>query len=110
MVTSALSFFFLWVLPHIGLWRIFEKAGMRGWVALIPILNLFGLLKLLGKSYLWILAFIPPLTPFALFFAAVMVAWRFGKGSLYGAGLFFLPFVFVPVLGFGDARYLGADR
>ena len=106
MVTTVLSFFFLWVLPAIGGYKIFEKAGMPGWIALVPVLNLFGILRLLGRSYLWILAFIPPFTPFALFVVAVLVAWRFGRSSIFGVGLFFLPFVFVPLLGFSEARYL----
>ncbi len=80
---------------------------MKGWVALIPVLNLFGILKILGRSYLWSLAFISPLAPFALFVAAVLGARRFGKGMFFAAGMFFLPIVFLPVLGFSEARYLG---
>jgi Family of unknown function (DUF5684) len=108
MVT--LSVVVVWALVHFGAWRIFEKAGVSGWVALVPGLNLLGLLKVLGRSYLWVLAFLPPLTPFALFVSAVLVARRFGRGTLFGAGMFFLPFVFLPVLGFSEVRYLGRDR
>jgi hypothetical protein len=35
------------------------------------------------------------------------IARNFGKGSLFGIGLALLGFIFFPVLGFGDARYLG---
>jgi hypothetical protein len=38
------------------------------------------------------------------------VARNFGKGSLFGLGLVFLPFIFYPVLGFGDATYGGPSR
>jgi len=38
----------------------------------------------------------------------VDTARRFGKGTGFGIGLFFLPFVFFPLLAFGDAQYAGA--
>lgn len=109
MLTTALSLFFFFVLPAVGGWKIFEKAGMPGWVALVPVLNWFGVLKLLGRSYLWIVAFIF-FYPVTHFVASVLVAWRFGKSALYGVGIALLPFIFVPLLGFSEARYLGPDR
>ena len=35
------------------------------------------------------------------------VAKSFGKGKLWGLGLFFIPFVTTLILGFGSAEYLG---
>lgn len=32
----------------------------------------------------------------------------FGRGMGFGFGLLFLPFIFLPILGFGDDRYIGA--
>ena len=34
-------------------------------------------------------------------------AEKFGKGGGFVVGLIFLPFVFWPILGFGDAKYMG---
>jgi hypothetical protein len=103
---AALSFMFLYLLPAIGGWKIFEKAGVAGWAALIPVLNWFGVLKVLGLSYLWIVAFVF-FYPVAHVVSAVMLAWKFGRGTLFGLGLAFLPGLFVPWLGFSNARYLG---
>jgi hypothetical protein len=104
---SALSILFLYVLPAIGRWKVFEKAGIAGWVALIPVLSWFGILRLLGRSYLWIVFFIIPFTyPVTRVVASVMVASRFGKGVLYGLGLAFAPFLFEPHLGLSEARYM----
>jgi hypothetical protein len=102
---TALSILFVYVLPALGLWKVFEKAGITGWVALVPVLNLFGVLKLLGRSYLWIVPLVV-FYPIAHFVAAVLLAWRFDKSAVFGLGIGFLPGVFLPWLGFGDARYV----
>jgi predicted PurR-regulated permease PerM len=33
------------------------------------------------------------------------IAKNFGKGAGFGVGLCFLPYIFYPILGFGDASY-----
>jgi hypothetical protein len=33
------------------------------------------------------------------------IAERFGKDIGFAIGLFFLPFIFIPILGFGSAEY-----
>jgi hypothetical protein len=51
--------------------------------------------------------------PFVNIIAAVLVmhgvATNFGKGVGYTIGLLFLGFIFIPLLGFGDAQYMGHD-
>ena len=37
----------------------------------------------------------------------IKLAQAFGKGAAYGIGILFLPVVFLPMLGFGDAQYIG---
>ena len=37
------------------------------------------------------------------------LAKRFGKGNGFGVGLWLLGFIFVPILGFGDATYQRGD-
>jgi uncharacterized membrane protein YoaK (UPF0700 family) len=89
-----------------GMWKVFEKAGEPGWAALVPIYNIIVLVKIAGREMWWVILF---LLPCANFVAAVMIsidiARKFGKDTLYGIGLAFLPFIFYPMLGFGDAQY-----
>ena len=92
----------------IGLWKTFDKAGEPGWAAIIPIYNLYILLKIAGKPAWWlILMFIPFVNFLILIPVSLAVAERFGKGAGFGIGLWFLPFIFYPLLGFSDARYGG---
>ena len=37
----------------------------------------------------------------------IKLAQAFGKGAAYGIGILFLPVVFLPMLGFGDAQFVG---
>jgi hypothetical protein len=89
-----------------GWWRIFEKAGNPGWTVLVPFYNTWLLVEMCRKSTLW---FIMMLIPFVnLAFALLLcieLAKTFGKGPGYGIALLLLPFVFGPLLGFGDADY-----
>src|SRR4051812_38352115 len=97
------------VLMIASMWKIFTKAGQPGWAAIIPIYNLYILCKVAGKSGWWVLLLCIPLLNiiFALLLC-ISLAERFGKGAGFGVGLFFLGFIFFPMLAFGDARYQGA--
>ncbi|NUO64857.1 MAG: signal peptidase I [Gemmatimonadaceae bacterium] len=91
------------VLLVASMWRVFERAGQPGWMAIVPILNLYVLIKIAGKSGLLLLAFIiPVLNIVAAFIVAFGVAARFRRGQGFGIGLALLPFIFYPILAFGE--------
>jgi len=94
------------VLMIAAMWKVFVKAGEPGWAAIVPIYNFIVLLKIAGKPIWWIiLLFIP----FVNFIVAILLmfslAKNFGKGGGFAIGLILLPFVFLPMLAWGDARY-----
>jgi hypothetical protein len=99
-------YFGLVILMIIGMWKVFEKAGKPGWAAIVPFYNTFVLTEIAGKPVLWfILLFIPCVGIIILLMISMEIAKAFGKGQGFGVGLFFLPSIFYPMLGFGDARY-----
>jgi len=90
----------------IGMWKVFEKAGKPGWGAIIPIYNLYLLAKIAGKSGWWVLLCCIPFA--GVIFAILItvgVGQAFGKGGGFIVGMIFLPFIFFPILGFGDSQY-----
>lgn len=96
------------VLIIAGVWKVFVKAGKPGWACLIPIYNVIVLLEIAGKELWWIILLFIPLVNFVvLILVTIALAEKFGKGAGFGLGLAFLPMVFYPILGFGDARYQG---
>ena len=96
------------VLYIAGLWKVFEKAGQKGWFAIIPFLNIYILIKLAGREGWWIILFLIPCVNIVVqFIVYIDVAQKFGKSVAYGVGMVILPIIFFPMLGFGDAEYQG---
>jgi hypothetical protein len=96
------------VVSIIGLWKVFEKAGQPGWAAIIPIYNVYVMLQIAGRPVWWLIFIIIPCLNLILLVLPFDIATKFGKGIGFGLGLLFLPFIFYPILGFGDARYQGS--
>jgi ABC-type antimicrobial peptide transport system permease subunit len=96
------------VLEIVALWFVFEKAGEPGWAAIIPIYNALIVIKIAGKPWWWILLALIPLVNL-IFYILVLdgLSKNFGKTSAFTVGLFFLRFIFLPILGFGKSQYSG---
>src|SRR5437764_9413669 len=101
----------LFIVVLAGWWKTFEKAGEPGWAAIIPIFDLYILCKIAGRSGWWVLLFFIPIANLvALILINLDVARNFGKSAGFGIGLALLGFIFYPILGFGDAQYVGAQQ
>ena len=102
----SLLYILVIILCLAGTWKTFLKAGQPGWAAIIPFYNLYVLIKVAGRPGWWlVLMFIPLVNIVIAIIVDIEVAKAFGKGAGFGIGLLFLPFVFFPILGFGDAAY-----
>lgn len=95
---------------HIGLWKLFEKAGYAGWKALVPFLNVFIVTKLIGKPVWWFaLIFVPIVNAVMIFLMAAELVRAYGKDSFWaGVGGMLIPWIYFPILGFDEkVQYLG---
>lgn len=91
-----------------GLWKLFVKAGQPGWAAIVPIYNTYVMTQIVGRPILWfVLTFVPCVNFVAMVLIMIDLAKSFGKSTGYAIGMILLPFVFIPMLGFGDAQYSG---
>ncbi len=107
-LVGTLFYLAVMVLIIVGMWKVFVKAGKPGWACLIPIYNVIVMLEIAGKPLWWIiLLFIPFVNFVVLILVAIAIAEKFGQGVGFGIGLAFLPMIFYPILGFGDAQYRG---
>jgi hypothetical protein len=105
----------------VGNWKLFTKAGVAGWHSLIPVLNLYSLVKITGVPEIWFLylfvSSILSVPVWILGFAVIYFSYivlrelrrAFGQSDSPLAVIVFLLFsgITVPLLGFGNAQYLG---
>src|SRR5207237_1567281 len=86
----------------ISMWKVYEKADQPGWAVLIPFYNSYILTcEIARKEIIWfIMLFLPFVGIVSAFIVALEVARRFGRTDAYGLGLFFLLFIFYPLLPF----------
>lgn len=104
----GLIYLAVFVLVFASLWVIFTKAGQPGWAAIVPIYNIVVLLQIVGRPVWWVVLMLIPIVGFIIgILVALDLAKSFGKGAGFGIGFVLLPFVFAPMLAFGDARYQG---
>jgi hypothetical protein len=97
------------VLVIIGMWKVFAKAGRPGWASIIPIYNAYVLCEIAGKPGWWVVLMLIPFVNLIIgIIVMIGLAEKFGKGAGFGIGLILLGFVFIPILGFGDATYQGS--
>lgn len=84
-------------------WRLFQRAGEPGWATLVPIYNAVVLLRVAQRPLWWVLLMAVPLVNVAVLVAVnIALSHRFGRSTAFGVGLSLLPFVFLPLLAFGE--------
>ena len=105
----ALFWLAVLVIIIIGGWKVFEKAEQPGWAVLIPIYNLWILLKIVGRPGWWLLLYLIPLVNVVIaIIVAIDVAKAFGQSAVFGFVLIFLLCgIGYLILGFGNYRYVG---
>ena len=98
-----------------GMWKVFTKAGEKGWKCIIPIYNLVILFRISGLSPWIIFGYLASIIPFVGWIVCLGItiyqcnslAKSFGKDVGYTIGLVLLPTIFYLILGFGKAEYVG---
>jgi len=96
------------VIEIVGAWYMFQKAGEPGWAAIIPIYNYLIAIKIAGKPWWYLLLMLIPVVNLVIYIIILDgLSKSFGKSTGFTVGLFFFRFIFIPILGFGNAVYSG---
>ena len=104
--------------------RIFVKAGEKWWKGIIPLYNSWVETKIAGLKWYWFVIFAILLawttgtgnldtSNWVWSMALTLVGFnynynlckKFGKSNSFAFWMTVLPFVFIPILGFGSAKY-----
>lgn len=117
----------------IAMWKIFTKAGKPGWSAIVPYYNSYILGKIANSDDKITIALVAVtvadtliskaitsnsssliIATAGLLSLSILVLWiitmvhlaaAFGEGVGFAVGIILLPFIFLPILAFGDYSY-----
>ena len=126
-IVVAIIFAILYVIAY---WRLFTKAGIPGWWALIPGANGYMALKMVWAPKWFFIAIIVGFldailfgigNPFLVWLSWLMtvallvisiiydvkLAKAFNKSTGFAVGLIFLNAIFILILAFGNSQYVG---
>lgn len=107
-IISIIIYLIVMVVVVAGQWKLYEKAGKPGWACIVPIYGFIVLLEIINKPIWWIVLLIIPIANIiVLFLIYIELAKAFGKSAGYGVAMVFFGIVLIPMLGFGDAEYVG---
>ena len=92
-------------------WRVFEKAGRKGWECIIPFYNIYVAFTIAGLEWWYlILMFVPFVNIYVAVHLSIELAHRFNKSTAFGFGLLFLNPIFMSILAFEkDTVYTPVD-
>jgi len=112
LAMGGFIFFLIWLAIVVAIiaggWKMFAKAGKPGWAFIVPIYNAIVMLEITGRPIWWIILLIIPFVGIVVgIIVCIDLAKSFGQDVLFGIGIVFLGFIFIPILGFGDAKYVG---
>jgi signal peptidase I len=97
---------------HAGIYGLFKKMGIEPWKALIPFYNTWIIVEKcnISKTWFW-LQLIPIAGQFVTIWITIIFVMHFGKFSLWQHTLLtFLPFIYLPYIGFSKDTVWGGEK
>jgi hypothetical protein len=86
--------------------RLFQKAQIPSWYALVPFLNVWHFMKMIQVPFYFVFFLMIPLVNLFIYIHIVFqLSKAFRQSTGFAFGLFFLPMIFYPILAFGSAQY-----
>ena len=105
---SFLGILIVYLIACVPLALVYKKANESPVAAFIPIWNTIVLLKIVGKPIWWLLLLLIPIVNLiVVIILCIELAQCFSKGTGFAIGLIFLSWIFLLILGAGDATYRG---
>ncbi|MCI9110208.1 MAG: DUF2116 family Zn-ribbon domain-containing protein [Bacilli bacterium] len=97
----------IWIILFIALWKIFVKAGEKGWKSLIPFYNCYCLSKIVfNRGWLFILMLITPINLVFIPVTCYKLAKTFGKSTAFAVCSIFFPYITFQIIAFDNSKYI----
>lgn len=95
------------ILMYVVMWKIFVKAGKKGWQSLIPLYNCYCVSKIaFNKGWLFILMLITPINLVFIPITCYKLAKAFGKSTGFAVCSIFFPYITMQIIAFDNSRYI----
>jgi len=98
---------------QVGLYKLFEKMGEDGWKVLVPFYGTYLAVKMVKKSWLWIVVYYVPFLGFVVWMGIIVELMKLlGKTSFkeHFLGVVFAG-VYLPYIGFKeDVKFIGYEE
>ena len=98
----------LFTLPLAFCWKLFEKAGYKGFHSVIPYYNLYVLSKIVNCTQWWwyLLLFLPYINFFTMMLMFIDLAKSFGRFKIWEiVCAAVVPFIFFPIVSHQGSKY-----
>ena len=109
LILSAIYY----VAAHVGLYKVVEKLGEDGWVVLVPFYGTYKMVKLINKSWTWIIVYYVPFLGFVVWMGIIVELLKLlGQRSFtqHFLGVVFAG-IYLPYVGFKeDVKFIGYDE
>lgn len=105
LILAAILSIILTIFEVASVWITYEKAGAKGYAAIIPIYNVVVLFELANVP-LWMLAllFVPIVNIYPLYLVSTSLAERLGRSKTFGVMLMLFPYICYPLLALSKTK------
>ena len=88
-------------------WKLYTKAGRPGWAIFVPFYGWIEFFNVAwGNGAVFLFMFAPGINILVAILTVQKLSEAYGHGLGYTLGLFFFPYVFIPVLAFGKSKHV----
>ena len=111
ITTIFLVFIAVYAVLIVANWKIYEKAGEKGWKSLIPFYSQYILARIsFGNGWLFLLFLIPVVNSIYGIVQTVYLCRAFGQENkaIFIILMIFFPYIMALVLAFGNYSYVGS--
>ncbi len=96
----------IYVIDVVAIWKIFTKAGKRGWLSIIPVVNSVIMMEITWGRKIYFLLYLIPIVSIVIRLVTYhKLSKAFGHRFLFTLGLWFFTPIFYWILGYGRSKY-----
>lgn len=98
------------IFQFMSMFKLFKKSNKSGIASIVPIYNIIVYLQIVSLPAWQVLLFFVPIIGVYLYVTLQLkMALAFNRGTKFGLGLIFFPYIFIPILAYSKAEYFGIN-